>query len=283
MTTLKDQIARFQERRLRNIIKNVLLSNSDAIVDSFSSIVDKLNLDQITTLTKAICNVYRESELPQKVIDLLESYSGGRLHYSQEGEDILLTRILDVEYPGFFIDVGAHHPVRFSNTYGLYKRGWRGINIDPTPGSMESFQRLRPEDINLECAISLDETPIPFFIFTEGALNTFDVKLAKEYLDKGWVLKETLEIKPRPLSDILKNHLKLNKFVTLLTIDVEGLEMEVLSSNDWDVCRPKVIIIEALSIPLLALESFPPVSYLMAKGYVPTSRLVNSVILQRME
>lgn len=74
--------------------------------------------------------------------------------YSQEGEDLLLSRIFGDKKDGFYIDVGAHHPFRFSNTYLLYKRGWRGINIDAMPGSMKLFNRFRPRDINIECGVA---------------------------------------------------------------------------------------------------------------------------------
>jgi hypothetical protein len=146
---------------------------------------------------------------------------------------------------------------------------------------MEQFRIVRPEDINLEYAISMDDKPITFFIFHEGALNTFDARLAKEYQDNGWILEKTLEIKPRPLSEILIDYHETAKKVSLMSIDVEGLEMDVLSSNDWEVCVPDTIIIEALSNSLQSLDTFPPISFLMKKGYLPISKLKNSVILQR--
>lgn len=278
----KNMIARFHERILLKILKNLLLSNSDAIIDSFLHIIPQFNPEQKKLLLKTICDDFSRDELQTDVIDFLEKFSGGQITYSQEGEGVLLDRILDVNKPGFFIDVGAHHPVRFSNTYQLYRKGWRGINIDPTPGCMELFRSLRSEDINLEYAISTDKKPITFFIFSEGALNTFDTKLAKEYQDKGWVLKKTIEIQPRPLSDIIKEYYEISKKVSLMSIDVEGLEMEVLSSNDWEICVPDTIIIETLSNSLMSLSTFPPISFLMKKGYLPISKLMNSVFLQRM-
>ena len=75
--------------------------------------------------------------------------------YSQEGEDLLLRRIFEHQKIGFYVDVGAHHPFRFSNTYLLYKRGWRGINIDAMPGSMRLFRKFRPRDTNIECGVGL--------------------------------------------------------------------------------------------------------------------------------
>lgn len=67
--------------------------------------------------------------------------------YSQEGEDVVLRRLFDSQPSGFYVDIGAHHPVRLSNRYYFYRCGWRGLSVDAAPGSMEMFRRLRPRDI----------------------------------------------------------------------------------------------------------------------------------------
>src|SRR6185437_4393165 len=74
--------------------------------------------------------------------------------FSQEGEDLVLAREFEGKTKGFFVDVGAHHPIRFSNTFKFYLQGWRGINIDAMPGSIAFHARVRLEDINLEVPIS---------------------------------------------------------------------------------------------------------------------------------
>jgi hypothetical protein len=73
--------------------------------------------------------------------------------WSQEGEDLILQRIFEGQTTGFYIDVGAHHPRRFSNTFSFYRLGWQGLNIDAMPGSMVAFEKDRPPDINLEIGI----------------------------------------------------------------------------------------------------------------------------------
>jgi hypothetical protein len=95
--------------------------------------------------------------IPQPIKDFLKRIiyayrwdSWQRSSWSQEGEDLILARIFGDKPDGFYVDVGAHHPKRFSNTYYFYRRGWRGINIDAMPGSMLAFNRLRPSDINIE-------------------------------------------------------------------------------------------------------------------------------------
>ena len=74
--------------------------------------------------------------------------------YSQEGEDLILQRFFEKQAVGFYVDVGAHHPRRYSNTYLFYKKGWSGINIDAMPNSMKRFDKYRPRDINIEKPIS---------------------------------------------------------------------------------------------------------------------------------
>ena len=99
---------------------------------------------------------------------------GGRLSYAQEGEDLVLARILGTNTsPGFFVDVGAHHPTRFSNTYYFYRRGWRGINVDALPGTASLFQRARPRDVTVECGVGAQAGVMTYFVFNEPALNTF--------------------------------------------------------------------------------------------------------------
>jgi hypothetical protein len=83
---------------------------------------------------------------------------------------------------GFYVDVGAHHPLRFSNTYLFYKKGWRGINIDATPGSMKLFNKIRPEDTNIESPVSNTHRKMSYYIFDEPALNSFSSKLSKKGL-----------------------------------------------------------------------------------------------------
>ena len=76
------------------------------------------------------------------------------ISYSLQGEDMVLKELFADKNQGFYVDVGAHHPFRFSNTYLFYKKGWRGINIDAMPRSMELFDKFRPRDINIECGVA---------------------------------------------------------------------------------------------------------------------------------
>tara|TARA_B110000908_G_C10109319_1_gene382262 strand:- start:116 stop:805 length:690 start_codon:yes stop_codon:yes gene_type:complete len=167
---------------------------------------------------------------------------------SQEGEDILIKRLLKSHYnrDGIYVDVGAHDPLRFSTTAHYYMRGWRGINIEPNEGVIDRFLALRPNDINLKLAVgSVGEWP--YYRFKESAFNTFDKEQLAFALTKTQLLDEST-VEKKPLKVILDENLpKLasGKFV-FLNVDVEGNEMEVLSSNDWAKYRPYLVLVEVL-------------------------------------
>jgi len=116
----------------------------------------------------------------------------GAPSWSQEGEDRLLARHFGGQRGGFYVDFGAHHPFRFSNTRLLWRRGWSGINIDAMPGSMAAFRRARPRNINLEIGIAQNPGSARFYIFSDNALNTFDAELAESYNRPPWQLKRVV-------------------------------------------------------------------------------------------
>ena len=165
--------------------------------------------------------------------------------YSQEGEDRILTRIFEHKAEGFYVDVGAHHPIFLSNTYLFYRRGWRGINLDAAPGSMAAFELMRPNDINLEVAIGEEPGSLPFHIFNDPALSTFNPVVAKERNGVGtWRVIEIRPIEIRTLAQVLEEYLPAGKSIDFLTVDVEGLDLPVLRSNDWERFRPEYILAE---------------------------------------
>ena len=205
-------------------------------------------------------------------------YSG--TFYSQEGEDILLSKIFEDKESGFFIDVGAHHPKRFSNTFLLYQKGWRGINIDPLPGSMKIFKKIRPRDINLEIAVSLKEQELTYYMFNEPALNSFSKTIAMQHQNGHYKIEKRIKVPSLPLSKILTNHLPKRQIIDVLNVDVEGLDLEVLRSNDWKNYRPKIILVEILHSSLNAINSEPIYKFLGKMGYSLVSKLFHTYIFK---
>ena len=202
--------------------------------------------------------------------------------WSQEGEDLVLQRFFeDRKGKGFFVDVGAHHPIRFSNTYKFYLKGWRGINIDAMPGSMNPFKKIRPLDINLEIAVSDKEEILTYFIFNEPALNTFSETEAslKDGLNDYKII-EKKQMQTQRLETILDKYLPKEKEIDFLSIDVEGLDYMVLISNNWIKYKPELILIEDLQSDIEQVIS-SQIYYLMkSKGYKLVARTVNTLFFR---
>jgi FkbM family methyltransferase len=174
--------------------------------------------------------------------------SSKKLSYSQSGEDIVFDSLKNQPQTGFYVDVGAHHPIYHSNTYRLYKRGWEGINIDPLPSTKKLFDEMRPNDTNLQVAVSNQTSGNKpyYYMFKTPAYNTMKSELAKKRISEGIELLDKVEVEIITLKDIFKHYLPSKANVDLLNIDVEGLEQEVLDSNNWSDNRPKMILLEQL-------------------------------------
>lgn len=199
--------------------------------------------------------------------------------WSQEGEDQILRRIFEGKSKGFYIDVGAHHPRRFSNTYLFYIQGWNGLNIDAMPGSMKSFHEDRPRDINLELGIGSNESQLDYFIFNEPALNGFSKELSNERHDakSKYQIEKIIKINVLPLSVVLDRNLPTGQDIDFLSVDVEGLDFEVLKSNDWAKYRPKFVLAEILNSSLNDVEQ-TSIGQLMAdNGYLVYAKCVHTV------
>lgn len=203
-----------------------------------------------------------------------------RFHFSQEGEDIILRRLFEGQANGFFVDVGAHHPFRFSNTYWAYQKGWSGVNIDATPGSSKSFNRWRPRDFNVEFCIGTVERTLDYTIFSEPALNTHDSSRIESLSSLRQNPKGTIQLYTRRLDSILAEVFLENPspVIDFLSIDVEGSEMDVLESNDWLRFKPRVIVIEILGKTFSTVSGSKEFQFLSNLGFVPVSMLYHSVI-----
>ena len=202
--------------------------------------------------------------------------------YAQEGEDLVVNRLLEGKKNGFYVEVGAHHPYRFSNTYFFYKRGWSGICIDPLPGTKKAFNKSRPRDIALELGVSEVPEKLQYLMFNEPALNTFDPVLAQSRDGHGpYKMIDRIFIDTLPLSEILKGQKIPASGIDLLSVDVEGLDLQVLMSNDWNLFSPKIIITEALSARMEDIASDPIYHFLLTKGYRLYAKTGCSIIFNR--
>ena len=219
--------------------------------------------------------------LPKSIISIVRDYSDGYSlkSYSQEGEDMILRRLFEKQQNGFYVDVGAHHPKRFSNTYFFYKQGWNGINIDAMPNSMKAFNDIRPRDINIEKPISEKKQILTYYAFNEPALNGFSKELSERRAKQdNCIIEFTKDIETATLEEIFENNLPDNQCIDFLSIDVEGLDFNVLKSNNFLKYKPKVILIEILGSGLLEIEKNEISQYLKKYDYEIFAKAVNTVI-----
>jgi FkbM family methyltransferase len=164
--------------------------------------------------------------------------------YSQNCEDVLLNRCFGKTSEGFFIDIGASEPTRFSVTYALYLNGWKGISIEPLWDRWRELVALRPRDINLNIGVVEKAGKRTLYrSLGRGGTSTYLDTLGAKMIEEHPQIK-TYETKVDTLANVCKQHASKYSSYELLKVDVEGAEGQVFSGADFETCRPKVIIAE---------------------------------------
>jgi len=177
-------------------------------------------------------------------IYLKNRYLSKKISYAMDGEDIAINLFNKKEGKGFYVDIGAHHPIQRNNTNLLYQKGWEGINIDINEFSIDLFNFLRPNDLNILTAISDKEGEISFYYQKKfSQLNTTDKKIANENFQGNF--KERI-VKCQTIENILKNSKYKDKKIDFLNIDIEGAEMKVLKTLKFEKYNHTVSCIERL-------------------------------------
>lgn len=198
--------------------------------------------------------------------------------FSGSGEDITLKGIFAEKFfsdqKGFYIDIGAYHPYQESNTYLFYLQGWNGINIEPRPGSKKLFDKYRPLDINIEIGVHEKTDRMDYYYHPEPnrvGSNTF----SKDYLLKfpEAVIQTTkqTQIDVAPLWEILGSSLYCNgnipAEIDFMDVDCEGMDLQVLQTNDWKKYRPKIVLAELEESTLLDVMNNETTQYMERVGY----------------
>ena len=199
----------------------------------------------------------------------------GQKTYSKSGEDILLVRLLPNK--GVYVDVGAHKPRRGNNTYLLYRNGWHGITIEPNTKWNWEYKFFRRRDIHLNCGVGSAREERDFYMFPKNTLNTFDKSKALGIEKKKTWTPYVAKVEIRTLKDIFSEY-KISP--DLLCVDTEGLDLDVLRSNDWNTHRPKIVVVED--------NDFKPemvggvvYDFMKSVGYELSSTVINNLIFKR--
>lgn len=186
------------------------------------------------------------SYYPNLAANLNDLLLQSRIAFSQNGEDLVVRNFLNgAPAPiGMYVDIGAYHPIRFSNTFALYLAGWRGVNIDANIEAINEFNRLRPDEINLHLAVAPSPTKLQFARFEEGAYNTLNYtreNLAISNISSP--LKDIQEMECAGINDVLDKYTSGKKF-DFLNIDVEGLDLRLFNAIDFTRFRPHIVAVE---------------------------------------
>jgi len=223
--------------------------------------------------------VWASKEIPLNVVGLslyltkYKAYSGHTLPnktMSQYGQDLYIQSQYPEGYKGFFVEIGAHNGIAFSNTKVLEDNGWTGICVEPIPELYASLQRNRT-CLTYGVAISSSSGTAKFYRnegYTEmlsGLLDTFHpahkVRLDRENREQKSTTK-IIDVETKRFSDLFPaGH------IDYFSVDVEGAELAVLESIDWDTTTIDWIGVEDnYADPRID-------SFLKFRGYSPTVAL----------
>jgi FkbM family methyltransferase len=164
--------------------------------------------------------------------------------YAQNFEDVILWRALRHIEQGFYIDIGAYSPRIDSVTQAFYERGWRGINIEPLPESLQQFLNARPEDINLDVAVGAMAGESILNVASNPGLSTMNGGQAVQRVRDGLSIAP-MAVRVETINTVWAAHVRSDQHVHFLKIDVEGHERAVLLGNDWKAHRPWITVVEA--------------------------------------
>ena len=240
-----------------NILGNRKASNQDAIGSRLDELERKIDL-LLADLPESTDKKERLVHIEDKVNTLLENIPESVLEdrfakksWSQYGEDLLIWnkfQELGIERPTY-IDVGANHPFDISNTAIFHVHGCHGINIDANPNNMDLFEKYRSNDINICCGIGPAETTMPFYMVDEhSGRNSFVKENVENFIrtsPEPFEIREVRQIRVRLLQDVLDEY-NSGKMPDYMSIDIEGMEYDVLSGFDLVSNGPKMLTIEIM-------------------------------------
>src|ERR1700759_4819395 len=173
------------------------------------------------------------------------------LSYAQRYEDIHLLRAFGEQANGFYIDIGAGHPVYDNVSFAFYLRGWRGITVEPNPWLAKLSAAVRPRDIRVQTLLGEQPEETTYYLVEDfhGLSTTVEGHARRAHSELG----KPSRAMTMPIATLatLCEH-QAPPVIDFLKIDVEGAEHAVLAGNDWTRFRPKIVMLEAVEPVTLA-------------------------------
>ena len=188
------------------------------------------------------------------------------ISYSQRFEDLYLMRCFGDRTEGFYIDIGAGHPVFDNVSFAFYLQGWRGITVEPNPALARLARAVRPRDRMLEAAVGTKQGEATFYVVNEfHGFSTTIAGNADAALTQFGKDAKAITVPVTTLAALCAEHAPSS--IDFLKVDVEGAEADVLFSGDWERFRPRIVVVEALApfTQLPAWDAWEP--FLAERGY----------------
>jgi FkbM family methyltransferase len=206
--------------------------------------------------------------------------------FSQSGEDMIVRFALQqmgIAKPTY-LDIGAYHPTRFSNTAYFYSVGGRGINVEPNPVLFRAFLKQRPADVNLNVGVGRSSGETNFYVMAPDTLSTFDRETAEALSQlPGHRLQSVMRVKVLALPDLIGQYCG-DRTPDFLTLDAEGLDIDILQSVDFSRWSPAVICCETLTYTSdnASAKNQTLVAHLESSGYMLLAdTFINSIFVQK--
>lgn len=210
----------------------------------------------------------------------------GRLTHSQAGEDMVLSFLFNtkgISQPSY-IDIGANLPDESNNTYLFYKKGGNGVCIEPDPISFIKLKNKRKRDVCLNDAIGLEsEGEIDFYIFSDSQLNTLSKEEAEYRASFGnFKIEKIIKINQRKLNDLIPIYF--STYPDLVSLDVEGIDLDVLKSIDFEKFPIPVFCVETVgySENHIKEKDHNLIDFMLSKGYfVYGDTYINTIFVNK--
>ncbi len=201
--------------------------------------------------------------------------------YSQNGEDVILDALFKDKGNGYFVEVGCIDGRRFSNTLTFEERGWNGLCIEAHEGYIDLLVRNRPNSIVYHCAVGeKDEEQVAFYANARGSLSTLDAgkeEYFKTRFGKWFTGFEQQTVRKKRLDSVFKECGVPE--IDILSLDIEGYEIEALRGIDLACYQPRVLLVEADGPE----DEQNLESLLSPYGYRRIGRLKNNVFFGRQD
>ncbi len=207
---------------------------------------------------------------------------GFSVSWSQAGEDLAILPILNRLSQGRYLDIGAHHPSRFSVTRHLYQSGWSGVNVDANSDLLGEFEKIRAGEVNLNLCVGTEES-YEISIFQETAISTVNSSWRDRFLSESNQMLEVRRVKGATLKSLIEDYFPSGD-LDFLNIDIEGADLDALISADLNNLTfelwPKWILLEAVAQEGRVSDT-PSVKYLASFGYFTLLILPFAILMQK--